>query len=110
MGIEATFHSLKNKYNSTMELTGGRSVSCELRSGSSQKNPLLKVRGFDVQPFNYVSIPYFERIYTIENKEWDAELNVWYIDCKVDVLKSFREDILNSTQMVTRTSDVDQID
>ena len=110
MGIEATFYNLKNKYNSTMELTGGRLVNCELRSGSSQKNPLLKVRGFDVQPYNYVSIPYFERVYTIEDKEWDAELNVWYIDCKVDVLKSYREDILNSTQLVTRTSDVDQID
>lgn len=110
MGIEATFHSLKNKYNSTIELTGGRQVDCELRSGSSQKNPLLKVRGFNVQDFNFVKIPYFERIYTIENKEYDAELGVWYIDCKVDVLKSFRDDILNSTQMVTRTSDVDQID
>ena len=110
MSIETTFYNMSQKYNSTMLPTGGTSVNCELRSGGSQKNPSLKVRGFNVQNYNYVHIPYFQRYYTIENKEWDAELSVWYVDCKVDVLKSFRDDILNSTQMVTRTSDVDNID
>ena len=55
----------------------------------------------DVINFNYLYIPELRRYYYVENSTILSDGYV-QIQCKVDVLKSFKTDILASTQYVER--------
>ena len=55
----------------------------------------------DVINFNYIYIPELRRYYYVENSTIREDGFV-QIQCRVDVLKSFKTDILDSTQYVDR--------
>ena len=62
----------------------------------------LQLDGFtDIVNFNYIEIPELRRFYYVESSTIQEDGFV-QIQCRVDVLKSFKADILASTQYVER--------
>lgn len=62
----------------------------------------LQLDGFtDIVNFNYIEIPELRRFYYVESSTIREDGFV-QIQCRVDVLKSFKADILASTQHVER--------
>lgn len=108
MSVGVTFYSgFSKKLNSTAIPSGGTVVNCELRSGSDKFNPSLEIRGVNPVGFNYMYIPLFSRFYYIDTCEWNAEESFWLVSGDTDPLASFRTQIHNSTQWVTRWSGSD---
>lgn len=59
---------------------------------------------YDIVKFNYCHIPMLTRYYYITNISTEGSLVVF--DLKCDVLMSFKNDILNSTQYITRSQTI----
>lgn len=78
------------------------SLDCLVKTPSSVINPTVQVSK-DVNPvaFNYAYIPEWSRYYFIQDVTYN--LGTWLIDLRVDVLASYRENILNSQQYVLRS-------
>lgn len=78
------------------------SLDCLVKTPSSVINPTVQVSK-DVNPvaFNYAYIPEWDRYYFIQDVTYN--LGTWLIDLRVDVLASYRENILNSQQYVLRS-------
>lgn len=75
-----------------------------LKNDTSIINPVLILTGFDISQFtdyNYIYIPSFHRYFFIEN--FVAKTGkIVEISAHVDVLMSYKSDILASTQMIER--------
>ena len=104
MSVTCTLHHMTKKLNSTKQPTGGTVVDCNFRNGTGQDNPRLELRNIHSNA-NYMYVPSFNRYYYITDREYDAERRVWVFSGSCDVLASFRDEILSSTQFVTRCSD-----
>lgn len=78
------------------------SLDCLVKTPSSVINPTVQVSK-DVNPvaFNYAYIPEWNRYYFIQDVTYN--LGTWLIDLRVDVLASYRDNILNSQQYVLRS-------
>lgn len=77
--------------------------SCELKNGSSIEDPVLYMEySSNLFSCNYVYIPDFNRYYFITGRE--IVNHTLYITCHVDVLVSFKNDILNSTGTAIRSN------
>lgn len=83
-------------------------VSCDIYDSCDMYAPTLKVREDYAISANYIYISNFHRYYYIVNKYFD-KAKTCTIECKCDVLKSFSTDILNSTQMIIRSADIDNV-
>lgn len=107
MAIQVILYKIRKDKNSTARPTGaGKSYMVELKDQCSVTDPELI---FDLGPtdcpsgYNYLTIPIFEnRCYWIEN--WQYFRGFWQAKCHVDALASWREEIGNSTQYITRSS------
>lgn len=75
-----------------------------LKNDTSIINPVFLLSGFDVSQFtdyNYLYVPSFHRYYFIEN--FVAKTGkIVEISAHVDVLMTYKSDILASTQMIER--------
>ena len=74
-----------------------------LRDGTSIVDPTILIEAENIPEdlVNYMYIPKFNRyyfVYTIDN----VRKNLWSITGHVDVLRSFRTDIIASTQLIAR--------
>lgn len=65
-----------------------------LRSESSIINPTFLVQANNVTQYNYCFIPDFNRYYFITDIV-SIRTNLWRVSCRVDVLMSFKTQILN---------------
>ena len=74
-----------------------------LRSESSVINPSFLIEYENPSDYNYCYIPTFGRYYFITNIT-SVRNNIWRIDCSVDVLMSFRYEILNLEVIVSKDS------
>lgn len=104
MAISVTLYNFGKKVNSTERPTSGLEIECNLRDGSDQFSPNLEIRGIAVNGYNYMYIPLFGRYYYIDKCTWSAEQNFWIVSGSCDVLATFKNSIINSSQFVTRTS------
>ena len=76
---------------------------CQIKTPSSIANPSVQLaKSAEPLGYNYAYIPDFGRYYFINDITYG--IGVWLIDLTVDVLASFRADILNSTQYVLRNT------
>ena len=97
----ATFYTLTKRKNSTLQPTGGTSLDVNLKSGTSFISPTFLLN-FDSAPnYNYVS--YEGRYYFITDIV-SVRNDLWEIQCEVDVLATYKSDILSSTQYVSYSS------
>lgn len=107
MAFTVILYQMDKDKNSTRRPSGpGNPYTVELKDQCSVVDPVLVFNfGQTDYPsgFNYVCIPIFEnRCYWITN--WQYFRGLWTATCHVDALASWRADIGNSTQYVTRSA------
>ena len=73
------------------------------RGDISVMNPVVRFESDDVLRFNYAKIPELQRFYYIKDRTIFRE-GVWDITFDVDVLMSFRNDILHLNAIVDKQS------
>ena len=83
-------------------------VACDIYDSCDLYNPTLIVKSNNVISSNYLYIPNFNRYYFIVNKNLD-KAGITVINCECDVLMSFKNDILNSTQLIIRSADTNNV-
>lgn len=109
MAITVNLYSFSKRENSTKRPTSGAtSYSCTLIDDTSLMNPIFKLEiGSNPIGKNYCYVQDFDRYYFISNIR--SYQNFWYIECKCDVLASYRNTIGAQTHYVLRAaSDYDE--
>lgn len=66
-------------------------------------NPTVKIKHLDKLKVNYAYIPDFNKYYFINNIDIYPK-NIHTLDLEVDVLETYKEDILSSNATVTRSN------
>lgn len=84
-------------------LNDGVTLSGTLRSECSVINPSYNVHMSNPSTYNYCYIPAFHRYYFI-NDITSIRNGLWRIDCSVDVLMSYRNEILALDVIVSDAS------
>lgn len=110
--FDVQFFRANKLVNSTKQYSlseASLTLRCELNSACSIVNPVLLINASAVDAskanvwvYNYCYIGIWGRFYHITDWVWSDGL--WCAQCKEDVLASFRNDILNSTLYVMRSS------
>lgn len=102
--MEIIFYYHRKKINSTALPIQGTFKNCSIKDVSSIINPYIEIAdNLAAAPqWNYCYIPAYKRYYWI--KEWTWERGFWSAELSVDVLASYRENILDSTLYVLRSS------
>lgn len=104
--IQLTLYKFGKPNNSTA-IPGADTVKWEttgqLKNNTSVLNPVILLKGGeDIAQYNYVYLPNFSRYYHVTDCAWVSGL--WELSCSVDVLGSFRSEILASNQYVLRSA------
>lgn len=81
-------------------LSGGITFSGALRNECSIETPEFMIEAVDPILYNYCYIPSFGRYYFIENVD-SVRTNLWRVHCRVDVLMSFKDAILNLNVIIS---------
>ena len=102
--MEIIFYYHRKKVNSTALPIQGTFKNCSIKDVSSLINPYIEIaENLSVAPpWNYCYIPAYNRYYWII--EWTWERGFWSAELSVDVLASYRENILDSTLYVVRSA------
>lgn len=95
-------HSEKNKLGKT--LTNLTVFSGSLKSETSAINPVILMEIENPTGFNYAHIPEFGRYYFIDNIV-AVRTGLWQISMKVDVLNSFKTNILGIPVILSDSTD-----
>lgn len=83
-------------------LTTGGTYSCVLKDGTSILKPVLELRTSDpVYTYNYMQIADFSRYYFIDDII-SLHNNLWEIHARVDVLETYKAQILANSAIVKR--------
>lgn len=78
-------------------------LEIQLKENVSYISPVLILRNFNTSA-NYVFIPSFNRYYYINDVIFSTG-NTFIVYCSVDVLMSFKSEILSTQQLITRYND-----
>ena len=100
-------HSEKNKINKS--LTGEVEYSGTLRDETSVINPVVMIHATNISLFNYAYIPEFHRYYYIRDIV-SVRNGLWRVSMSVDVLMSFKNDILDLNVILSDTESTGQSD
>ena len=84
-------------------LIEGETFSGQPRGELGVMNPVITFDKEEVLRYNYAYIPALERYYSIENRVASRE-GLWDVSFSVDVLMSFRNDIINFNVVVDKQS------
>lgn len=90
-------------------LAGAASFSGTLRDESSVIDPILMLEASNLSQYNYLYIPSFGRFYYINNIE-SVRNNLWRLTCHVDVLNTYRSEILAHQAIVSKATQQDVSD
>lgn len=100
-------HSEKNKINKS--LTSEVEYSGTLRDETSVINPVILIHATNLSQYNYAYIPEFHRYYFIRDIV-SVRNGLWRVTLSVDVLMSFKTDILNLNVILSDTETTGQND
>lgn len=91
------------------DLLEGVTLEGELRDEANIMSPTIRFKSTDFMRYNYCYIPTFQRYYSVT--EINAYRNgLWDVSMAVDVLMSFKGDILRYPCIVDKQSDVENGD
>ena len=103
MAVNIKFWQFAKKENSTKKPeTDGTAYSCLLKGPVNLMNPIITLQHDNPVGYNYAYISTFGRYYFVTN--WTYERGLWYAELRVDVLSSWKDEIGESTQYVTRSA------
>ena len=97
----AYFYTLTKRKNSTLQPTGGTSLDVNLKSGTSLVSPTFLLNLSSTPMYNYVS---FEGRYYFITDIVSVRNDLWELQCEIDVLATYKTEILASTQFVSYSS------
>ena len=109
--MDVEFFQFTKRYNSTKQPTvgGGTTFACQLKDPTTILNPVIVIAATSMQTvstaptiYNYAYIQSFGRYYTVDDWTWNN--GVWNCALKVDVLASWKSNIVASTQYVLRAA------
>lgn len=101
--MQATFYQFAKRTNSTKRPSGGQGFGINLKAPCNIIDPEIKIASqSDPTGYNYCYLPTFSRYYWVKN--WTYSGGLWVASLTVDTLASYREQIGNSTEYVTRSS------
>lgn len=82
-------------------LTDEKHLNINLKKSEPIESPVLRLTIFNgIQTFNYAEIPFLHRKYFIEKCEL-GNLNIATLTLTVDVLETYKDDILKSNALIT---------
>lgn len=101
--MQAIFYQFAKRTNSTKRPSGGQEFGIDLKAPCNIIDPEIKI-ATQSNPayFNYCYLPTFSRYYWVKN--WTYSEGLWTASLTVDTLASYRDQIGNSTEYVTRSS------
>ena len=106
MSITCTFQQINKDYNSTRSAADSSAAySCNVRDGCGVITPVLEIvdsMSFNPADYTHVYIPSFHRTYWITEAKFINRK--WVVTGQVDVLITYKNAILGSTQYVLRSS------
>ena len=94
--------------------TNDYALEINLKADTDILNPsilLMEITGIDFKDYNYCYIPMLERYYLITDI-MNVNNKMWRLDCKCDVLETYKADILASNARLKRsmkTGDYDNV-
>ena len=102
--MRITFYTFSKKSNSTARPNvAGTDFECQIKSPSSIVNPIIQLcKASEPITFNYAYIPDWKRYYFITDITYS--LGLWTLSLRVDVLGTYRNQILSSSQYVLRNA------
>lgn len=101
--MQAIFYQFAKRTNSTKRPSGGQEFGIDLKAPCNIIDPEIKIATqSDPTGFNYCYLPTFSRYYWVKN--WTYSDGLWNASLTVDTLASYRDQIGNSTEYVTRSS------
>lgn len=77
------------------------SLTGTLKDSCSIINPVIKIEAENLSNINYIFIPEFSRFYFVTDAVVLRE-NLWQLTCHVDVLESFKDEILSHNAIIAR--------
>lgn len=100
--MEVTFFRFNKCRNETKQPTGGTVINVRLKENCSILEPrlILSTPSWD---YNYFHIPSFGRYYFVTNFTYIGN-QTYQVDGTCDPMASFRDDILHSTQYISRAA------
>lgn len=101
--MQAIFYQFAKRTNSTKRPSGGQEFGIDLKAPCNIIDPEIKIASqSDPTGYNYCYLLTFSRYYWVKN--WTYSGGLWVASLTVDTLASYREQIGNSTEYVTRSS------
>lgn len=101
--MQAIFYQFAKRTNSTKRPSGGQEFGIDLKAPCNIIDPEIKIATQnDPTGYNYCYLPTFSRYYWVKN--WTYADGLWVASLTVDTLASYRDQIGNSTEYVTRSS------
>lgn len=101
--MQAIFYQFAKRTNSTKRPSGGHEFGIDLKAPCNIIDPEIKIATQnDPTGYNYCYLPTFSRYYWVKN--WTYADGLWDASLTVDTLASYRDQIGNSTEYVTRSS------
>lgn len=98
------FYTFSKKPNSTARPSGsGTEFDCQIKTPSSIISPIIQLsKASNPTSFNYAYIPDWNRYYFINDITYG--IGLWILSLRVDVLASFKNDILATSQYILRNA------
>ena len=97
------YYNMSDARKINKNLVEGETFSGQPRGELGVMNPVITFDKEEVLRYNYAYIPALERYYSIENRVATRE-GLWDVSFSVDVLMSFRNDIINLNVVVDKQS------
>lgn len=97
------YYNMSDERKINKELISGETFEGELRESVSVMNPVIRFGNNGVMRYNYAYIPSFQRYYSITDRTCFRD-GIWDVSFAVDVLMSFRNDIINLQAIVDKQS------
>lgn len=104
MAFEVKFGKSDKRVNSTKTPTLSETATCVLKSGTSVEKPTFILQGVSPFDWNVAYCATFGRYYFINDVTYVE--STYEISCTCDYLASYKDEILNNTLYVTRSSNV----
>ena len=95
------YYNMSDARKINKNLVEGETFSGQPRGELGVMNPVITFDKEEVLRYNYAYIPALERYYSIENRVATRE-GLWDVSFSVDVLMSFRNDIVNLNVIVDK--------
>lgn len=95
------YKNLSEKNKIGKKLINKLSLNGNLREESSVTNPTILFEHSNISVYNYVYIPDFNRYYFV-SEITNVRNGLWRVSLSVDVLESFKKDILNLSCIIDK--------